>query len=116
MMAPNAGGDPTGDIAGAITETFGSFGAFKEQFKAAGVARCGSGWAWLVLDGGTLAVTSTPNQDSPLSAGKTPLLGNDVWEHAYYLKYQNKRPAYLAAWWNTVDWSEISRRYAAAIG
>jgi Fe-Mn family superoxide dismutase len=115
-MSADGGGAPDGDLGAAIDAAFGSFDAFKEQFEAAGVGQFGSGWAWLVLDGGTLAVTSTPNQDSPLSAGKTPLLGNDVWEHAYYLKYQNKRPAYLAAWWNTVDWSEISRRYAAAIG
>jgi Fe-Mn family superoxide dismutase len=115
-MSADGGGAPDGDLGAAIDAAFGSFDAFKEQFEAAGVGQFGSGWAWLVLDGGTLAVTSTPNHDSPLSAGKTPLLGNDVWEHAYYLKYQNKRPAYLAAWWNTVDWSEISRRYAAAIG
>jgi Fe-Mn family superoxide dismutase len=115
-MSADGGGAPDGDLGAAIDAAFGSFDAFKEKFEAAGVGQFGSGWAWLVLDGGALAVTSTPNQDSPLTAGKTPLLGNDVWEHAYYLKYQNKRPAYLAAWWNTVDWSEIAKRYGAAIG
>jgi Fe-Mn family superoxide dismutase len=114
MMAPNAGGDPTGDIAGAISETFGSFDAFKEQFKAAGVARFGSGWAWLVKDSSGLAVVSTPNQDTPLSDGSAPLLGADVWEHAYYLKYQNKRPDYLDAFWNVVNWDFVNELYAAA--
>ena len=113
-MSPNGGGAPDGDLGGAIDAAFGSFDAFKEQFEAAGVARFGSGWAWLVVDGGALDVTSTPNQDNPLSAGKTPLLGNDVWEHAYYLKYQNRRPEYLKAWWNVVDWSKVAERYAAA--
>jgi Fe-Mn family superoxide dismutase len=115
-MSADGGGAPDGDLGAAIDAAFGSFDAFKEKFEAAGVGQFGSGWAWLVLDGGALAVTSTANQDNPLTAGKTPLLGNDVWEHAYYLKYQNKRPAYLAAWWNTVDWSEIAKRYGAAIG
>jgi Fe-Mn family superoxide dismutase len=101
-------------LAAAIDEAFGSFEAFKEKFEAAGAGQFGSGWAWLVVDDGALAVTSTPNQDSPLSAGQTPILGNDVWEHAYYLKYQNKRPAYLKEWWNTVDWSEVASRYSAA--
>ena len=114
MMAPNAGGEPTGDIAGAISETFGSFDAFKEQFKAAGVARFGSGWAWLVKDSSGLAIVSTPNQDTPLSDGSAPLLGADVWEHAYYLKYQNKRPDYLDAFWNVVNWDFVNELYAAA--
>ena len=113
-MSPNGGGAPSGDLAAAIDEAFGSFDAFKEQFEAAGVGRFGSGWAWLVLDGGKLAITSTPNQDTPLSEGKTPLLGNDVWEHAYYLKYQNRRPEYLKAWWNVVDWGKVAERFAAA--
>ncbi len=115
-MSPDGGGTPDGDLGAAIDAAFGSFDAFKEKFEAAGVGQFGSGWAWLVLDGGALAVTSTPNQDNPLSSGMTPLLGNDVWEHAYYLKYQNKRPDYLKAWWNTVDWSEVGRRYSAAAG
>ena len=108
-MSPDGGGAPDGDLGAAIDAAFGSFDDFKEKFEAAGVGQFGSGWAWLVLDGGALAVTSTPNQDNPLSAGKTPLLGNDVWEHAYYLKYQNKRPDYLKAWWNTVNWAEVAR-------
>ncbi len=115
-MSADGGGAPDGDLGAAIDAAFGSFDAFKEKFEAAGVGQFGSGWAWLVLDGGALAVTSTPNQDNPLSSGKTPLLGNDVWEHAYYLKYQNKRPDYLKAWWNTVDWTEIGKRYSAAVG
>ena len=113
-MSPNGGGAPDGDLGNAIDAAFGSFDAFKEQFEAAGVARFGSGWAWLVLDGGTLKITSTANQDSPLTDGQTPLLGNDVWEHAYYLKYQNRRPEYLKAWWNVVDWNKVAERYAAA--
>jgi Fe-Mn family superoxide dismutase len=113
-MSPDGGGAPDGDLAAAIDSAFGSFDDFKEQFEAAGVGQFGSGWAWLVYDGGALAITSTPNQDSPLSEGKLTLLGNDVWEHAYYLKYQNRRPEYLKAWWNTVNWSEIATRYAAA--
>ena len=114
-MGPNAGGAPTGDLAAAIDSTFGSFETFKETFNNAGVTRFGSGWAWLIVNKeGKLAVTSTPNQDSPLMTGETPLLGNDVWEHAYYLSYQNKRPAYLAAWWNTVNWSVVAERFAAA--
>ena len=115
-MSPDGGGAPDGDLAAAIDEAFGSFDAFKEQFEAAGVGQFGSGWAWLVLDGGKLAVTSTPNQDNPISDGKTPLVGNDVWEHAYYLKYQNKRPDYLKAWWNVVDWGKVAERHAAARG
>jgi Fe-Mn family superoxide dismutase len=113
-MSPDGGGDPSGELADAIAAKFGSFDAFKEQFEAAGVNQFGSGWAWLVLDGGELAITSTPNQDNPVSSGQTPLLGNDVWEHAYYLKYQNRRPEYLKAWWNVVDWSKVGERYAAA--
>ncbi len=115
-MSADGGGAPDGDLGAAIDAAFGSFDDFKEKFEAAGVGQFGSGWAWLVLDGGALAVTSTPNQDNPLSEGKTPLLGNDVWEHAYYLKYQNKRPDYLKAWWNTVDWAEVAKRYSAAVG
>ena len=113
-MSPDGGGAPSGDLASAIDAAFGSFDAFKEQFEAAGVGQFGSGWAWLVLDGGSLKITSTPNQDSPISSGATPLVGNDVWEHAYYLKYQNKRPDYLKAWWNVVDWDKVAERYAAA--
>jgi len=113
-MSPDGGGEPTGELGDAITATFGSLDAFKEQFEAAGVAQFGSGWAWLVLDGDALAITSTANQDSPVLEGKTPLLGNDVWEHAYYLKYQNKRPDYLKAWWNVVDWDKVAERFSAA--
>jgi superoxide dismutase, Fe-Mn family len=112
-MSPDGGGEPSGDLGSAIDDAFGSFDAFKEQFEAAGVGQFGSGWAWLVLDGGSLKITSTPNQDSPISSGATPLVGNDVWEHAYYLKYQNKRPDYLKAWWNVVDWDKIAQRFAA---
>jgi Fe-Mn family superoxide dismutase len=114
IMSPNGGGAPTGDLAGAIDEAFGGLDALKEAVNDAGVKRFGSGWTWLVLDGGSLAVTSTPNQDSPISEGKTPLLGIDVWEHAYYLKYQNRRPDYLAAWWDVVSWDEVARRFAQA--
>jgi superoxide dismutase, Fe-Mn family len=113
-MSPDGGGEPSGELGDAINDAFGSFDAFKEQFEAAGVNRFGSGWAWLVLDGGSLKVTSTANQDNPVTDGATPLVGNDVWEHAYYLKYQNKRPDYLKAWWNVVDWNKVSERYAAA--
>jgi superoxide dismutase, Fe-Mn family len=109
IMGPG-GGAPTGAIADAITSTFGSFDAFKEQINKAGVGRFGSGWAWLVEAGGKLVIESTANQDSPLMEGKTPILGVDVWEHAYYLKYQNRRPDYLAAWWNTVNWSAVNAR------
>jgi Fe-Mn family superoxide dismutase len=115
-MSPDGGGAPDGDLASAIDDAFGSFDAFKEQFEQAGVNQFGSGWAWLVLDGSSLAVTSTANQDNPLLDGKTALLGNDVWEHAYYLKYQNKRPDYLKAWWNVVAWGKVAERYAAARG
>ena len=110
VMAPGAGGAPTGAIADAINGAFGSFDTFKEQFAAAGVGQFGSGWAWLVKDGDSVAVESSPNQDSPVMSGKTPLLGLDVWEHAYYLNYQNRRPDYIAAWWNVVNWAEVNRR------
>lgn len=114
-MAPKAGGAPSGALAEAINAAFGSFDAFKEAFAKAGVGRFGSGWAWLVKKGGKLAITSTPNQDNPLMDDSgTPLLGLDVWEHAYYLKYQNKRPDYIAAWWNVVDWKTVAERFAAA--
>jgi Fe-Mn family superoxide dismutase len=114
-MAPNAGGEPTGALAEAITTTFGSFDAFKAAFNDAGIKRFGSGWSWLVkTSDGKLAVVSTANQDNPISEGHTPLLGNDVWEHAYYLKYQNRRPEYLAAWWNTVNWAIVAERFASA--
>jgi superoxide dismutase, Fe-Mn family len=114
MMSPDGGGEPTGAIGDAITSTFGSFDSFKDEFKAAGIARFGSGWAWLVKDSSGLAVVSTPNQDTPLSDGSAPLLGADVWEHAYYLKYQNKRPDYLDAFWNVVNWDYVNELYAAA--
>ncbi|HZC79756.1 MAG TPA: superoxide dismutase [Ktedonobacterales bacterium] len=117
IMKPNGGGEPTGPLASAITSTFGSFDNFKTQFNDAGVKRFGSGWAWLVMDrAGALSVISTANQDSPLMDGMLPIMGNDVWEHAYYLKYQNRRPDYLAAWWNVVNWDEIARRYQQARG
>ena len=114
IMGPNGGGEPTGAIADAINQTFGSFDELKTQINAAGAGRFGSGRSWLSYDNGTLKVESTPNQDSPLMEGRFPILGVDVWEHAYYLKYQNKRPDYLAAWWNTVNWSAVAQRYAAA--
>src|SRR3989344_8005856 len=104
VMAPSAGGMPAGKIAEKITESFGSFDKFREQFAAAALGQFGSGWAWLALNSGKLEIIATPNQDSPLSQGKTPLLGIDVWEHAYYLKYQNRRPDYITAWWNVVNW------------
>jgi superoxide dismutase, Fe-Mn family len=112
-MSPDGGGQPDGDLAQAIADAFGSFDDFKARMKDAGVNQFGSGWAWLVHDGSGLAVVSTPNQDNPVTDGKTPLLGVDVWEHAYYLKYQNKRPDYIDAWWNTVDWGKVAERYAA---
>jgi superoxide dismutase, Fe-Mn family len=115
-MSPDGGGEPDGELADAINEAFGSFDDFKDKLKDAGVGQFGSGWAWLVYDGSGLAVVSTPNQDSPLTDGKAPLVGVDVWEHAYYLKYQNKRPDYIDAWWNTVDWSKVAERYSAAKG
>ena len=110
IMAPHAGGAPTGKIAEAITSSFGSFDSFKEQFAKAGVGRFGSGWAWVVDTGTKLAIESTPNQDSPLMDGKKAVFGIDVWEHAYYLKYQNRRPDYITAWWNVVNWAEINKR------
>jgi Fe-Mn family superoxide dismutase len=117
IMKPNGGGQPAGELASAITSTFGSFDAFKTAFNDAGVKRFGSGWAWLVADrSGKLQVISTANQDSPLIDGLYPVMGNDVWEHAYYLKYQNRRPEYLGAWWNVVNWDEIAKRYAQATG
>jgi Fe-Mn family superoxide dismutase len=115
IMSPQGGGEPTGDLADAINETFGSFTAFKEAFSKAASTRFGSGWAWLYVDeDGNLAVGSTPNQDSPLMDGNVPILGLDVWEHAYYLKYQNRRPDYISAWWNVVDWNAVADRYANA--
>ena len=115
IMKPNGGGEPTGELASAITSTFGSFDAFKAAFNDAGTKRFGSGWAWLVVDrSGGLQVISTANQDSPLTDGLYPVMGNDVWEHAYYLKYQNRRPEYLAAWWNVLNWDEIAKRYSQA--
>jgi Fe-Mn family superoxide dismutase len=115
-MSPDGGGEPDGALGDAIASTFGSFSDFKDKVKAAGVGQFGSGWAWLVHDGSGLAVVSTPNQDSPISAGKTPLLGVDVWEHAYYLKYQNKRPDYIDAWWNVVNWPKVAADFAAVSG
>jgi Fe-Mn family superoxide dismutase len=114
MMAPNAGGKPTGAVASAIDSTFGGFEKFQELFNDAATKRFGSGWAWLVADKGKLAVESTANQDTPLSEGKTPILGLDVWEHAYYLNYQNRRPDYIKAFWNVVNWAEVNKRLAAA--
>ena len=113
IMSPDGGGAPSGELASAIDSAFGGVDALKEQMNAAGVGRFGSGWSWLVKDGSGLAVMSTPNQDSPLMEGKTPILGIDVWEHAYYLNYQNRRPDYLAAWWNVVNWDEVARRFAS---
>ncbi len=115
ILAPNAGGVPTGKLADAINTAFGSFDNFKAEFTKAATTRFGSGWAWLIVDGGKLAVTSTPNQDSPLMEGKTPILGLDVWEHAYYLKYQNKRPDYINAFWNVVNWEAVSQKFEAAL-
>jgi Fe-Mn family superoxide dismutase len=114
MLSPDGGGEPGGDLGSGIAETFGSFDSFKDEFKAAGIARFGSGWAWLVKDSSGLAVVSTPNQDSPVSDGSTPLLGCDVWEHAYYLKYQNKRPDYIDAFWNVVNWDYVAQLLAAS--
>ncbi len=114
IMAPNPGGEPTGEIKEAINEAFGDFSSFKEEFKKAAAGRFGSGWAWLVMENGKLAITSTANQDSPLMEGKTPILGLDVWEHAYYLKYKNVRPDYIAAFWNVINWDEVNKRFEAA--
>jgi Fe-Mn family superoxide dismutase len=113
-LSPDGGGEPDGALADAINEAFGSFADFQGKLKDAGVNQFGSGWTWLVHDGSGLAVTSTANQDNPLTDGKTPLLGIDVWEHAYYLKYQNRRPDYLASWWDVVNWEEVARRFEAA--
>jgi len=115
VMAPKAGGAPSGNIADAITKKFGSFAGFQETFSASAMGRFGSGWAWLVVDNGKLAVMDTANQDTPLSEGKTPVLCLDVWEHAYYLKYQNLRAEYIKNWWNVVNWPEVERRYNAAL-
>ena len=114
IMGPGKGGAPTGNVAAAINAAFGSFDTFKEKLSAAGVARFGSGWAWLIKTGSGVEITSTPNQDNPLMEGKHAVLGVDVWEHAYYLKYQNRRPDYLAAWWNVVNWQEVEKRFNAA--
>jgi Fe-Mn family superoxide dismutase len=111
MMAPNAGGPPSGGVAEAIKASFGGFDAFKEQFAKAGVSRFGSGWAWLIDNNGKLSIESTANQDNPISDGKKPILGIDVWEHAYYLKYQNRRPDYITAWWNVVNWADVNRLF-----
>jgi Fe-Mn family superoxide dismutase len=114
LMSPNGGGEPQGDVAQALTDTFGGFANFKEQFATAATGRFGSGWAWLINDRRRLSVMSTANQDNPVMEGKHVLLGLDVWEHAYYLKYQNRRPDYIAAWWNVVNWEEVNRRFSAA--
>jgi Fe-Mn family superoxide dismutase len=114
IMAPKAGGEPSGELAEAIKSAFGGFDSFKDQFSKAATGRFGSGWAWLSVGGGKLAVTSTPNQDSPLSEGLTPILGLDVWEHAYYLNYQNRRPDYIAAWWNVVNWKQVASNYTSS--
>ena len=114
VISPNGGGQPTGELAAAIDKKFGDFDAFKQAFSQAAATRFGSGWAWLVVSNVELEVVSTPNQDNPLTDGKTPILGLDVWEHAYYLNYQNRRPDYIAAFWNVVDWNEVARRYEAA--
>ena len=113
VMAPKAGGEPGGKVGEGIRSAFGDFAKFREQFNAAGAGRFGSGWVWLVNEGGKLAITSTPNQDNPLMEGKKAILGLDVWEHAYYLKYQNKRPDYMNAWWNVVNWGEVEKRLAS---
>ncbi|HEX7973270.1 MAG TPA: superoxide dismutase [Anaerolineales bacterium] len=114
IMSPNGGGEPKGTLAKAIGDAFGSFAAFRENFEKAAVGRFGSGWAWLGSQKGTLAVISLPNQDAPLIEGLTPILGIDVWEHAYYLKYQNRRPEYISNWWNVVNWDEVAKRFDRA--
>ncbi len=114
ILSPNGGGEPSGELAEAINSKFGGFDAFKDQFTKAATTRFGSGWAWLVVNNGELEVTSTPNQDSPLMEGKTPILGLDVWEHAYYLNYQNRRPDYISAFFNVVNWEEVANRYNSA--
>ena len=116
IMGPDGGGEPDGALGEAITQTFGDFDSFKQEIADAAVNRFGSGWAWLVADGSSLSVSSTPNQDAPIMEGKTPILGLDVWEHAYYLNYQNRRPDYVAAWWNVVNWPEVARRYESVVG
>jgi Fe-Mn family superoxide dismutase len=113
-MAPGGAKEPSGALADAMTKAFGGFSQFKEQFANAGAGRFGSGWGWLVADKGSLAIESTPNQDSPIMSGRTPILGCDVWEHAYYLKYQNRRPDYVTAWWNVVNWTDVARRFEQA--
>jgi len=116
IMKPNGGGDPTGPIADVIKRTFGDFKTFQEKFNAAGVGQFGSGWVWLAGDAkGEVKILSTPNQDSPISQGLHPIFGNDVWEHAYYLKYNNRRPEYLQAWWNVINWEEINKRYQSSL-
>ncbi len=114
LLSPNGGGEPTGELAEAIAAKFGSFASFKEEFAKAATTRFGSGWAWLTVKDGELELYSTANQDSPLMEGKTPILGLDVWEHAYYLNYQNRRPEYIASFWNIVNWDEVAKRYASA--
>ncbi len=114
ILSPNGGGDPSGELAEAINAAFGSLDNFKQEFGNAAATRFGSGWAWLSVDGGKVVVESTPNQDTPLSEGRSPILGLDVWEHAYYLNYQNRRPDYIAAFWNVVNWDEVASRFAAA--
>jgi Fe-Mn family superoxide dismutase len=114
IMGPKAGGEPGGNLGNAIRSAFGDFAKFREQFSAAGVGRFGSGWAWLINSGGKLSITSTPNQDNPLMEGQRAIMGLDVWEHAYYLKYQNRRPDYITAWWNVVNWKEVEKRFSQA--
>ncbi len=116
IMGPHKGGEPTGDLMSAINQAFGDFATFKTQFAQAGVGRFGSGWAWLIWRNGKLEIISTPNQDSPLIDGLYPIMGLDVWEHAYYLKYQFRRPAYIEAWWNVVNWDEVAKRFRHARG
>ena len=113
-MSPNGGGEPSGELADKINAKFGSFDKFKEEFTTAATGRFGSGWAWLVLDNGEIDIMSTPNQDNPIMEGKKPLLGLDVWEHAYYLKYQNRRPEYIEAFWNIVNWDQVAKNYDEA--
>jgi superoxide dismutase, Fe-Mn family len=114
IMGPKAGGEPGGNLGNAIRSAFGDFAKFREQFSAAGVGRFGSGWAWLINSGGKLSISSTPNQDNPLMEGQRAIMGLDVWEHAYYLKYQNRRPDYITAWWNVVNWKEVEKRFSQA--